>query len=123
MQFLTKQEIFDKVVQHLLTQGVKSMDEVHGWCMYRGPNGIKCAVGALITDEVYTDDIENEPAAALFSAYRRVLEESGIDPDSQETEQLLVALQDIHDREQCGQWRINLESLAELNGLVFNMKG
>lgn len=123
MTFLTRQEIFDIVAQHLLTQNEKSYDSVNGWCMYRGPNGTKCAVGVLIADEVYTEVIENEPSDMLFSAYRSILEDSRIDLDSQEIEWLLNDLQFIHDYNECEYWRDNLEDLADRIGLVFNMKG
>lgn len=48
------QEIFDTVSVHLLTQNEKSQESsFYSSCLYRGPNGTKCAVGCLIKDEFY----------------------------------------------------------------------
>lgn len=47
------QETFDLVVQHLANQkGIRSQNK-NGACAYRGENGNKCAIGALIPDELY----------------------------------------------------------------------
>lgn len=47
---MTAQEIFNLVWDHLITKASpKSMEGDE--CLYRGPNGTKCAVGALVTDE------------------------------------------------------------------------
>lgn len=47
----------DKVIE----QGCKSGDRDEDgdyMCLYRGPNGTKCAVGHLIADELYTPELE-----------------------------------------------------------------
>ncbi len=54
---MTKQEIFDTVAKHLFSQGQRSVN-ANGVCLYRGPNGLKCAIGALITDEEYDSEME-----------------------------------------------------------------
>lgn len=59
---MDRQEIFDKVAQHLITQGKPSAsydNEGIKHCLYRGPDGTKCAVGCLIPDEEYSKDIES----------------------------------------------------------------
>ncbi len=46
---------------HLALQGRRSIGVVHGGretCMYRGPDGMMCAVGALITDNNYGPHLE-----------------------------------------------------------------
>lgn len=48
---MTAQEIFDKVLFSLRKQGKASTK--YGRCMYRGPDGLKCAVGHLIEDADY----------------------------------------------------------------------
>lgn len=45
------QDLFDRVVTAVIEQGRPSMED--GACAYRGDDGAKCAVGHLITDEVY----------------------------------------------------------------------
>ena len=48
---LTRQAAFNKVARHLLRQNAKSTNK-DGECLYRGPNGLRCAVGALIPRRV-----------------------------------------------------------------------
>jgi|ERR1043166_3582484 hypothetical protein len=57
---MTDQETFDKVARHLLTQKERSMCLNNTNCAYRGVDGLKCAVGALIPDELYTPDLEGQ---------------------------------------------------------------
>lgn len=55
------QEVFTTVSKHLLAQGVACRNEDDD-CMYRNEEGLKCAVGCLISDEAYREhqyDIEN----------------------------------------------------------------
>lgn len=47
---MTNQELFDFVCLNVIEQGEPSVDE-KGACKYRGPNGLKCAAGFLLTDE------------------------------------------------------------------------
>ena len=47
---MTKQEVFNKVWDHIIAQGTPSLDD-RGYCLYRGPNGLKCAAGIFLTDE------------------------------------------------------------------------
>lgn len=54
---MTKQEIFDIVAKHLLTQNCKALG-LDGRCSYRGDAGTKCAVGILISDEEYYPEME-----------------------------------------------------------------
>jgi hypothetical protein len=51
----TMQEEFDAVVEHLFKQGRPSirMIDNNKFCSYRGENGLSCAVGCRIPDEMY----------------------------------------------------------------------
>lgn len=53
MTYLTRQEAFDTALTHLRKQGCKSVTSDTLRCAYRGRNGTKCAIGALIPDEKY----------------------------------------------------------------------
>ena len=53
----TAQELFNEVVSHLRKQKKQSLSQ-HGYCMYRGEDGLKCAIGHLIPDERYHNDME-----------------------------------------------------------------
>lgn len=60
----TAQETFDYVVRALAEQGgpawgpINDRDEVGG-CLYRAPDGRKCAFGQVLPDELYTPSMEN----------------------------------------------------------------
>lgn len=94
-------------VDHLLVQNERSYGDECG-CMYRGPRGLKCAVGALITDDVYNPNIEMSTAdsAMVFNA---VLESNPelktLDQPHQEYLSVaLLELQEIHDDFGCDEW-------------------
>lgn len=54
---MTEQEVFDKVAEHLLTQHRQSLLS-SGKCAYRGENGLMCAAGCLIPDDLYDLSME-----------------------------------------------------------------
>ncbi len=56
---ITKQQIFDKVVTHLFKQKIPSIGSC-GECSYRGNNGLKCALGIFIPDEIYNNNMEGD---------------------------------------------------------------
>lgn len=56
----TYQETFNIVYNAILKQGCLSLDD-KGYCLYRGPNGTKCAAGHLIPDDKYDPKMENKP--------------------------------------------------------------
>lgn len=95
----TQQEIFDKVMRHLLTQGERSVDR-EGHCAYRGDNGKKCAIGCLISDDAYNPDIEGRgisslevKAALRYSGYDYLASLSRTDTKAE----LLSSLRRMHD--------------------------
>lgn len=53
---MNNQEAFDKAVSGVIKQGSKSFTS--NGCKYRGPNGLKCAVGHLIPNDIYEPDME-----------------------------------------------------------------
>jgi hypothetical protein len=88
---LTRQELFTNAVVGLAAQNwVKSSSsESPGDCLYRGPGGLKCAVGFSIPDESYTRDIEGMGAKkALLRAGEGVYLGHGS----------IWAFQQLHDR-------------------------
>jgi len=70
---MTKQEFYDKICAHLVKQGCRSMGEgpLSTACLYRGANGRKCAIGAVIPDDIYTEEMD----AAADTGIRYVIEE------------------------------------------------
>ncbi len=64
---MNKQQAFETVVNHLISQGVQSTEDgtTRNPCMYRGFNGTKCAIGALIPDDEYDPTMEYRSVSDL----------------------------------------------------------
>lgn len=96
----TRQEIFNQVAEHLMTQGAQSVirsKNLERICAYRGDGGLKCAIGCLIPDDYYSPDMEG---AGVFEnvALLRVLITVGIyHPGNALRLRFLLDLQDVHD--------------------------
>jgi len=92
-----RQKAFNKAYIGLAKQKFEqSLDENTYDCLYRGPNGLKCAIGHIISDEYYNDDMEylipfNVPVkeAVEKSLNMENLKESDLD--------FLCLLQECHD--------------------------
>ena len=66
---MTAQEAFDKAVAGVRAQGYQiSMDEKTN-CVYRGPNGLRCAVGHLIPDELCQPAFEDVTGDGLVKLH------------------------------------------------------
>lgn len=110
---MTPQQLFDAVAKHLLTQGQKSRDD-NGNCLYRGPDNLKCAIGALIRDECYSPRLETKYVGsrsvceALICS--GVFERMPASFDRGIT--LLALLQQVHDDSEVATWREDLTHLA-----------
>jgi hypothetical protein len=111
---MNAQEIFDKVATHLIKQGKVSVGE-DGFCAYRGNDGLMCAVGCLIPDDIYHVDMEGANADSLLSYDLPSYFEENID--------LLLRLQQNHDSCQYGEYEIlkRLEKTADAFGLNKNV--
>ena len=59
MREMTQQEAFNKVSRHLLTQNKRAEFKGFG-CVYRGDGGTKCAIGCLIPNKYYRDEMDND---------------------------------------------------------------
>lgn len=112
----TAQEIFDKVLNHLRTQGKAAVDD-EGTCAYRGEGGTSCAVGCLIPDALYSSEFENKAVAA--DVFKKTLEALGLTGHIK----LLRSLQSAHDGSlhdgSVGRWEVSMESIAEANNLTY----
>lgn len=110
------QEIFDHVVENLRKQKYKSASS-NSSCLYRGPNGRKCAAGWLIPDEIYDPCMEKSVVRNLnfFSnhpVYGKFLD-------------LINDLQYIHDYDGysgygIADWESSWEDLARKYNLIYN---
>jgi hypothetical protein len=117
---MTPQEIFDRVAVHLLTQNEKAVKTYEGdnmpTCLYRTPNGLKCAVGCLIPDVLYDESMEGwgvgknnifPEAGEILLA--KTLKTIGVEKTSLP---LLAVLQLVHDETEPDAWREELEQVA-----------
>lgn len=91
-------ETFEKVKAHLLAQGKQAKhdgaDGAPAWCCYRVPGtDLKCAIGCLIPDDVYSPDIEGGCVYDLPTNMLRSLGAEGRDVRMR----FLELLQNIHD--------------------------
>lgn len=109
---LTAQAAFNKSARHLLKQGKKSgLSKPWGYqCLYRGPNGTSCAVGALIPKRIEPDECS---VSALPYVCPEVIEAWGGIGAFNAMEELLCELQDVHDSYPPSRWRAKLRAVAK----------
>lgn len=98
----TEQQVFDQVAKHLLTQNEKSMHPKSKLCLYRTSGGLKCAAGALISDEEYSPLME-------MGSWRTLIRRHGV---SKHCAALISDLQYLHDGYTVSEWRDGLRRLA-----------
>ena len=63
----TDQEIFNKVAAHLIKQGRQA--KANFSCLYRAPDGCKCAIGVLIPDDKYDPRMEEHGIRELIIGF------------------------------------------------------
>jgi hypothetical protein len=102
-QAMNNQEAFNIMVQHLRKQGRKSELDASN-CAYRSKDGLKCAVGALISDEKYQKKYEGHSASMLAQLTGMF---KGLDL------YLLDDVQNIHDNYPVTAWESRLKGVAE----------
>jgi len=129
MTMKTQQEIFDIVSNHLLTQNEKAENGTD-LCVYRSEDGLKCAIGCLIPDDEYDDNIEGISIGAFVCEnleldskeklvlLNNILKKEAIDVD--EYFGLLKDLQNVHDFHDVEDWYWSLEKVADKYELQFN---
>lgn len=86
-------------------------------CAYRGPNGLKCGVGFLVSDEEMLDADGNLNKGLNESSVSDALDEKFFPSLEGVAVGLLESLQCIHDQNPPSDWSAKLEALAEVNDL------
>lgn len=104
---LSRQDVFNTVYTHLLTQGARSIDGF-GECLYRAPDGRRCAAGVLIADRFYHPSMEG--ISARVEVVVDALKKSGV---ASEDIELVQDLQDLHDDIPVEDWQEELERIAK----------
>jgi hypothetical protein len=95
-----KLDIFKKSVRGLLKQNKQSLCDGH--CVYLSPEGLRCAIGMLITKESYNPKMENDsPSSEIV---KNVLKKSGIIVSNIDDVNFLKQLQSIHDSFKPDEW-------------------
>ena len=97
-EYLTHQEVFDKVVEHLYRQGKPA--KKGNDCVYRAKDGTMCAVGCLIPDEFYDPKMEYHGVDHFYNWYPEALKAAKIDVSDPVMNCLLRALQRLHDTDE-----------------------
>lgn len=124
---MSLQSLFDDVVTHLLTQMEKSTVSGPTTCSYRGVDGTMCAVGCLISDDVYEKGMEGKMVSGLFEEYpivfHQIMEKYELHGYREEIKNMLERLQYIHDDRSVTAWEEELRKCARINDLQFNWKG
>ena len=113
---MNQQEAFDKAAAHLLAQGKKSFQPGDDYlCAYRGVDGLKCAIGALIPDDQYTGLEQMNVTVLLQRKDCPAILKSG-----DLTKDFLQDLQNVHDNALHGnveEFREDLLTFADRWGL------
>lgn len=86
----TLQEAFDKAARGVIAQGKPSHNAE--FCLYRGPDGLKCAVGHLLDESMIPPSEIDSPADLLGRFFE--IEGAG----HRQTVDFLYNLRDAHDR-------------------------
>lgn len=113
-------KIFETVSAHLLSQNAVSEDGT-GTCRLRGDNGRRCAIGVLVMDEFYNEQLEGL-GFAYYKADQdgplpQALARSGIDAHDPLIVSLLNELEEIHDAGDTARWEEQLRGLGQEYGL------
>lgn len=111
---ITQQEALEIAYNQYMKQGGPSRDIVG--CLYRGPDGKKCAVGALINDEDYDTkfDVEGVGDTGFWYWYEEG-EVPFVELGDTLGVQFLNKLQHLHDTEQLDYKPYVQESLEKYN--------
>ena len=107
---MTDQELFDRVAAHLLKQKERSVAN-GGTCLYRN-GGLSCAIGALIPEDRYREEMEGQGVTLLLMGYPD-LPFAGCDIS------LMRSLQNMHDCWTPPSWPERLEAIAAEYNLEF----
>jgi len=98
-------QMFTTMRDHLLTMA--QSNRLAGICLYRGPDGYRCAVGRLIDDKYYSENIERKGVAqepvieAVSASVGRALTAFEI--------KMMADIQRIHDAFGAPDWAQELE--------------
>lgn len=109
-----KLAIFKKSVRGLLKQKKQSLCDED--CVYISPEGLRCAIGMLITKKAYNPKMEHQSPSD--DKVKEALKESGIIVSDKSDEMFLKELQGIHDGNEPHEW---VDLFTEFARVEFSM--
>lgn len=95
---MNRQEIFNRVVEHAKTMRGPSYimyDRHFPTCAYRGCNGNKCLIGAVLPDNLYCPDMEASIIEDILTQYPEV--DDYFQVQNEDDVEFLTRLQICHD--------------------------
>ena len=126
---MKSQHLFDKVVKHLREQNAQSYHYNKNLCQYRMADDqghiLKCAIGALIPDDEYDDQMEGMSGFDLLISWPLVLRADLSPPGTEAWEAQLIllrALQCLHDNYDVDKWEAGFAYIAQEWKLNFEAK-
>jgi hypothetical protein len=118
---LSARDIYERVSAHLLKQRAVSEDE-NGSCRLRSAHGRKCAIGSLVSDEVYHPDIEGVGISYYRHAHDgvllRALYASNVNAYDPGIVELLCELEQVHDDAAVEHWPHLLTALGKRHAFI-----
>ena len=117
---MRKQQLFNTVAKHLLTQNKKAIKD--GICRYRFRN-LSCAVGCLIPENEYSRKLEGKSMTSFVGGFVDADVAAAVKKSKTLTNliryhvDLVERLQRIHDSSTPMYWKEDLQKLADDFGL------
>jgi len=114
---MTRQDLFDRICTHLMTQASKSgehksdrLSKEYFECQYKGPDGCACAIGCLLSDAHYKAEFEGKLVEEkdVMLALRR-----SIGPIGPTSVPMLLKLQSVHDYKDVEDWPQELRAVGK----------
>lgn len=98
---MNRQEVFGRSITAIVAQGHPAIAKKPGGdgCVYRAPNGDKCAIGHLIPDDVYQPAMDSNPKGTNITAVLRDFPavSNALGVNSDDDGYFLHSLQSLHD--------------------------
>jgi hypothetical protein len=103
---MDNQEFFSKTVAHLRKQNARATFD--GSCVYRSADGLMCAIGCHIPDDLYSQSMEGKLVISLLDFHADVE-----DLFKNVDQGLMTAMQDLHDNRNIEKWEDYFSLAAE----------
>jgi hypothetical protein len=115
---MNRREIFDKVKSHLLKQGKRSLANGIQGCVYKGPDGLMCALGPLLPDDVKDYWYNGRGIKAVLDTREDI--RISLEIESEEDITFLQNLQTIHDSIDPSDWEYALNQFERTHFVSFS---